>query len=281
MLLACVGNDVERAHDETGTVTDDSDLAVELDVVEVCSLGLGLEGVGSSLVFESFVVGVTERSILVERDLAVERDDVALFGENQRVDLNERCVFTGVDVVQLDDDRSHLVDKLGGELGSHSDALCLGEVDALDGVDLDAGKGLGTLNSELLDLHATLVRREREVGTVGTVEEHREVELLGDAGAAGDHDALDDVTLDVQTENGLGVLFSLFGGLGDLDTASLTAATDLDLSLDDGDATELLSGSTCLSRGVGDDAGKHGNPVALEHVTRLVFVQIHGDFPIR
>src|SRR6478609_12125595 len=34
-LLAGVGDDVQRAHDEPGAVTDDADLALELDVVEV------------------------------------------------------------------------------------------------------------------------------------------------------------------------------------------------------------------------------------------------------
>jgi hypothetical protein len=91
--LAGVGDDVERGHDEPGTVSDDSDLTVELDVVEVVLLGLQLERVFCRRVFEGRVVGVTERGVLVERDLAVERDDVALFGEHERVDLDERRVF--------------------------------------------------------------------------------------------------------------------------------------------------------------------------------------------
>src|SRR5690606_11746418 len=45
VLLACVGDDVEGRHDQAGAVTDDSDLAVELDVVEVVLLGLELEGI--------------------------------------------------------------------------------------------------------------------------------------------------------------------------------------------------------------------------------------------
>src|SRR3712207_1344749 len=38
-LLAGVGHDVQRAHDQAGTVADDPDLALELDVVEVLLLG--------------------------------------------------------------------------------------------------------------------------------------------------------------------------------------------------------------------------------------------------
>ena len=52
VLLAGVGDDVQRRHDQPGAVADDADLAVELDVVEVLLLGLGLERVGGLLVLE-------------------------------------------------------------------------------------------------------------------------------------------------------------------------------------------------------------------------------------
>ena len=77
VLLAGVGDDVEGGHDEPGAVADDADLAVELHVVEVVLLGLGLERVGRVLVLELGVLGVAEVGVLVERDLAVEGDDVA------------------------------------------------------------------------------------------------------------------------------------------------------------------------------------------------------------
>ncbi len=88
--------------------------------------------------------------------------------------------------------------------------------------------------------------------------QHREVELLGDAGAGGDQDALDDVTLDVETEDGLGRLERLVGVLRDLHAAGFAAASGLDLSLNDDDTTELLSGRLRLLRGVGDDAASTG-----------------------
>ena len=50
VLLAGVGDDVERGHDQAGAVADDADLAVELDVVEVLLLGLRLQRVGRARV---------------------------------------------------------------------------------------------------------------------------------------------------------------------------------------------------------------------------------------
>ena len=60
VLLAGVGDDVERRHDQARAVADDADLAVELDVVEVVLLGLELERIGGVLVLELRVLGVPE-----------------------------------------------------------------------------------------------------------------------------------------------------------------------------------------------------------------------------
>jgi hypothetical protein len=64
-------------------------------------------------------------------------------------------------------------------------------------------------------------------------------------------------------------------GLGDLHAARLAAAADLDLGLDDRHAAQLLSRGTRLGRGVGGDAGEHGDPVLLEQITGLVLEEIH------
>ena len=146
---------------------------------------------------------MTELGVLVERDLAVEGDDLAVLVEDERVDLDERRVFALVDLVELHEDVGDLVDELGREVRGDRDLARLLEVDAGDRVDLDARERLGLLDRELLDLHAALDAREREVRAVGPVEQHREVELLRDVGAARDHDALDDVALDVEPEDGL------------------------------------------------------------------------------
>src|SRR5690606_2547435 len=58
VVLARVGDDVERRHDEAGTIADDAHLAVELHVVEPRGLRLRLERVGRVLVFELLVPGV-------------------------------------------------------------------------------------------------------------------------------------------------------------------------------------------------------------------------------
>ena len=80
VLLAGVGDDVQRRHDQTGAVADDADLTVELDVVEVVLLGLELERIGRVLVLELGVAGLTEVGVRVEGDLAVQRQDLMSSG---------------------------------------------------------------------------------------------------------------------------------------------------------------------------------------------------------
>src|SRR3954451_14641703 len=64
-LLTGVRDDVQGAHDQTGTVADDPDLALELHVVEVLLLGAGLERVGGPGVLEGRAVVVPEGGVLV------------------------------------------------------------------------------------------------------------------------------------------------------------------------------------------------------------------------
>src|SRR5690606_16707470 len=227
--LAGVGDDVERAHDEPCAVADDAHRTIELDVVEVVLLGLRLERVRRGGVLELGVLRVTERGVVVEGDLAVEGDDLTVLGQHERVDLDERRVLALVDVPELDERRSDVASDLGREARGGDDLLGLRLVDAREGVDVDLRERLGALDRELLDLHATLDARHREQRAVGAVEQEGEVELLGDLGALGDHQGLDDVALDVEAEDLLGTCRGLLGTVRELDAAGLAAAARLDL----------------------------------------------------
>src|SRR5579859_3591661 len=84
--LAGLRDHVQRGHHQPGAVADDADLAVELDIVEMLGLGPGLDRVRGPRVGEALVV-LPEARVVVQGDLPVERDDPAVAGEDQRVDL--------------------------------------------------------------------------------------------------------------------------------------------------------------------------------------------------
>ncbi len=277
MVLARVGDDVQGGHDQACTVADDAHFAVQLDVVQAVGLGLGLQRIGYGLVLQLFVLRVTDLGgVVIQRNLAVQGNDVPGAGLHQRVDLDQGGILFLEDNPQLLQGLGDLAAQFLGEAGSLDDLGGLGCVNTNQRVNGDAGQGFRALFGQLLDLHAAFHRAHGQVVAVGTVQQHREVVLFGDVGTLGDHDLVHGVALDVHTEDVLCVLEGLIGGLGDLYATGLATAADLDLSLDNNDAANLLCGGLGFLGSVGDDAGKHGNAVCLEKIARLVFIQVHG-----
>ena len=226
------------------------------------------------------MVGVAEAGVAVDAHLAVDRDDRAVLGLGQRVDLDQGGVLLLVDLPQLHEHGRQLVPVRRVEAGRVDDLASLGLVDPDLGVDGHLGQRVGPLDGQLLDVHAALLAAHGQVGAVGPVEQQREVVLLGDLGSGRDHHLPDGVALDVHAEDALGRFGCFAGRPHDLDAAGLASAPGLDLRLDDDHAAasgpDRLGRSADLLRGVGHHPGQHGHPVRLEHVSRLVLEQIHG-----
>src|SRR5690625_254293 len=153
VVLTGVGDDVERRHDEPCAVADDADLAVELHVVEVELLRLELERVLRVDVTQLRVALMAELRVLVERDLAVERDDVTGRGLHERVHLDQRGILTLEDVPQLLEDGHQLVGRGRVEAGRLRDLARLRVIDAGERVHRDLRQVVRTLFGELLDVH--------------------------------------------------------------------------------------------------------------------------------
>src|SRR5699024_6075248 len=138
---------------------------------------------------------------------------------------------------------------------------------------------LGALFGELLDLHTALDAGHGQVAALRAVQQDREVVLLGDVRASGDHHPLHGMPLDVHAEDLARALGGLVGGLGQLHAAGLATATDLDLCLDDDHLAAV--GHQALGRGPrllwggGDDAVQHRYPMLLEQISCLVLEQVH------
>ena len=180
------------------------------------------------------MLGVTERRVVIERDLAVQGQDGVVGGEHEGVDLHEGGVLGGEDLPQPCD---HLGDPVGGGAGLEARSLDDARSDiaaqADQGGDSDPGERLGALLGESLDIHAALARAHGEVATLSAVQEDGEVEFGVDLGAVGDQDGAHRVPLDVHAEDLGGALLGLGLTARGLDAAGLAAPAGLDLGLDD------------------------------------------------
>src|SRR4029453_2750303 len=105
---------VEGGHDQPGAVADDADLTVQLDVVETALLGRLFLRVDREGVAQLLQVGVTEQRRVVDGDLAVERLDLPVGGEYQRVDLDQHAVVGQQHLGQLGGDLAGARGRPGG-----------------------------------------------------------------------------------------------------------------------------------------------------------------------
>ena len=121
------------------------------------------------------MAGLTEIGVLVEGDLAVQRQDLIVRGANQRIDLHQRGILADEDLPQLGDGHRGGVEHLGGQVALLGDQTCEGQVDTLDGVDGYLGEPLRLGCGYLFDLHAAFDRAHRQIGAIRTVEQGDEM----------------------------------------------------------------------------------------------------------
>jgi hypothetical protein len=197
------------------------------------------------------VAGVAEGGVVVERHLAVQRDDLVSRVADQRVHLDQRGVLGHERLPQLDHDLGGLVRDRVREPRRGDDLLGLGQIHAGERVDRDLRERIRALHRELLDVHAALRGGHRQERAVGAVEQEGEVVLLGDARRRGDEHPADDVALDVQAEDGFRLRPGVGRVVGQLHPAGLAPPAGLHLRLDDDCLTQLLGDRAGLVRSVG------------------------------
>ena len=199
------------------------------------------------------MVLVTEFGVVIEGDFAVERFQRVVGETGERVDLDERRVFLHENVPQSLCENDGLLNEHLGEPGFGDDLTGLGLVDTGQRVDRDLVHGVGVGLGDLFDLHAAFDTGDAEIIAIGAIKQIAEIIFLGNVGGRCNEHPVDGESLDLHTEDGFGMCLGLIGGLGKLDAAGLSAATSLDLRLDDDDS-ELLCSGLRLVGSIGDDS---------------------------
>jgi len=269
-------DDVERRHDEPGSVPEDADLAVELHVRHALLAGEPLLRVARLGVAHLRDVGVPVEGIVVDGELRVERLHLAGRRDDQRVDLAEHRVAPDEGLIELPDDREHLL-LLAGILESRGEdePARLERLEAGERVDVQAREGIGVGLGNLFDVDAALRGEHEERLLLTAIERDREVVLTLDLGGLLDPDAPYDVPADVHPEDVARPSLGVIGRVGELDASGLAAAAGQDLRLDDNLAAELLGGRPGLLRSRGQPPLGHGDSEARKKLLSLILVEIH------
>ena len=159
-------DDVHRRHGEAGAVDHAADRAVERDVVEVVLGRLDLLGVLLGLVAQRENVGVAIERVVVEGDLGVEHPELAVGGDDQRVDLEHRHVLGDEGGVELGDQRLGLLGEFAGQAERARRRAAVVRHDAGRRVDREAMDLFRRLVGDVFDVDAALGRQdERRPGS--------------------------------------------------------------------------------------------------------------------
>ena len=276
-LAARLGDDVERRHAQAGPVAQDAHVAAELHVGDALLLRHPLLGVLGGAVAQLGQLLVPVQGAVVDRHLRVERDHLAVGGDDQRVDLDQGRVLGERDLVQLLQQLRHLIGRVLVDPGVHGhlEPKLVGELLARLDVALDQGRRIRLRH--LLHVHASHAREHREQLLLRAVEDDRGVVLGVDPRGPLDPDLVDGEAADVHADDRLRVLEHLVTIVGDLDPAGLAALADPHLRLDHARVADLLRRLHRSGHVVGVATVGNRNAVLGEELLSLVLEQVHGS----
>ena len=126
---------------------------------------------------------MTEQRVVVERHLGIEHHQLALPGDDQRVDLQHRHVLGDERRVELRGQTLRLFGKITGELQRLGDSATVMAHDAGRRIDRERDDFLRRSVGDILDIDAALGRHHERDARGFAIDQQRKVELLGNVGA--------------------------------------------------------------------------------------------------
>src|SRR6056297_2646068 len=290
-------DDVHGGHGEARAVDHAADLAVERDVVEVVFRRLQFLGVLFGGVAQLADIRVAVDGIRIKSHLGVEALEIALVGDDERVDLEHLHVLFDEHAVERTHQRDALLDLRALEAEGKRDAATVERLIAGGGIDGEAEDFLRRLGGDLLDIHAAFGGGDEAHPAGDAVHEQGEIHLGLDARAVLDIDAVDLLA------RGAGLLGDegaaehparLFGGLLDgfgeahaarlagagLLERALAAPARVDLCLDDPERpVERARGGLGLFAAQDHATIRHRRAIRAQERLGLILVDIHETVP--
>ena len=283
-------DDVHRAHREARAIHEAGDVAVETDVVQAEFARCDLTRIFLGLVAHFDHVLLTVESVVVEIELRIERHDLIVRGDGQRIDLHERAVALQIQI-------PHRGEELHGLIGQRTaQTERCGDFAALVGLQTERGVHellenlLRGLFGHFFDVHAAFRGGDDGVAAAGAVKQDGEVVFLRNIDRFGDEHFAHQLALraglvrhERLAEHFARDLLRLLRGVHDVHAAfeaifegALAAAAGMNLGLHhEARAADLARGFACLLGRAGDDAFGGGDAEFIKQLLGLVFVDVH------
>ena len=278
--------DVHRSHGESGAVDYATDIAVELDVVDVERSGLDLEGVFLVGIAQFNDVPMPEHGVVVYVDLGVHCQHAAVGSDAEWIDLDERAVVLFKQLVQGGHQSRDWPVQGVGNTESVRELASLERLQAEHRVYGDGENLLRCGLGHLLDLHAARRTGDRHYTLGSAIDSHPDVHfgldvdrLLHEYAADGDSFWSGLKRDECRSEHRLGRFGCCLRRVDNLDAASLAASAGVDLGLHDDGPADVSCDLGGFVRGGRDLPLGYGDAVSCEDFFRLVFVDLHKLAP--
>ena len=219
-----------------GAVHHAADVAVQLDVVQVVLRGFDFQRIFFGDVAQFAEISVAEQRVVVEIDLGIEREQAAIGGGDERIDLHQRSVGVLESLVQAGHELHGLIDllRLQAELERHLARLKCFQAHAR--IDVFLEMACGILRGDLLDFHAARGRRHKHRLAFRAIDHDAQIKFVLDGQRLFDQQPAHDAAFrpglvrdQRHAEHLAGQLAGLFHRLGDLHAAAFAAAAGVDL----------------------------------------------------
>src|SRR5262245_38343959 len=280
-------DDVHRRHRQPGAVDHAGDIAVELDVVEVVFGGFDLERRFFVEVAQLSVFFVAVERVVVEIDLRVQRVKLAVFGQQEGVDLEERGVHFDERPIEREHELRGLADQLRRQAQPEHQIARLERLHADGRRDVFLQNLFGGLGRDLLDVHAAGGRGHEDQLRDRAIEQHSQIELLFDFQTLFDeqraHGAAFGTGLmrdQIHSDHLFGQVVNVFHRAREFDAASLAAPASMDLRFDDHRQPQFLGGLLSLGDRTRDPAARDLDVETAQQFLTLILVNLHKNASI-
>src|SRR5262245_14537311 len=253
-------DDVHRRHRQPGAVDHAGDVAVELDVVEVVFGGFDLERRFFVEVAQLGVFFVAVERVVVKIDLCVQRVKLAVFGQQEGVNLEERGVHFDERPIEREHELGGLAYQLRRQAQAEGQIARLERLHADGRIDVFLQYLFGRLGRDFLNVHAACGRGHEDQLRHRAVEQQSQIKLLFNFQPLFDEQRTHGAAFwtglmrdQIHSDHLFGQVVNIFRRAREFDAAALTAPAGVDLRFDDHRQPQFLGGLF----GLGDRTREH------------------------